>query len=82
MKTSISISKISPPQLPPILYRSRLHDLLKKNQEKKLILIMGQAAQGKTTLVASHVKTAKIHYAWLNLDQSDSDPVNLYHSIT
>ena len=42
---------------------------------------MGQAAQGKTTLVASHVKTAKIHYAWLNLDQSDSDPVNLYHSI-
>jgi len=81
MKTPISISKISPPHLPPILYRSRLHDLLKKNEDKKLILILGQAAQGKTTLVASHVKTSKIPSAWLNLDQSDSDPVNLYHSI-
>ena len=81
MKTPVSISKISPPHLPPILYRSRLHDLLKKNEDKKLILILGQAAQGKTTLVASHVKTSKIPSAWLNLDQSDSDPVNLYHLI-
>jgi ATP/maltotriose-dependent transcriptional regulator MalT len=81
MKTSVSISKISPPYLPPILYRSRLLDLLKKNEDKKLILILGQAAQGKTTLVASYVKSSKITSGWLNLDQSDSDPVNLYHLI-
>lgn len=67
--------------MPPILHRSRLFDLLEKNQDKKLILILGQAAQGKTTLVASYVKTSKIPSAWLNLDQSDSDPINLYHSI-
>src|SRR4030042_4313641 len=81
MKTSINLSKISPPYLPPILYRSRLLDLLKKNEDKKLILILGQAAQGKTTLVASYVKTSKIPSAWLNLDQSDSDPINLHHLI-
>ncbi len=81
MKKSVSISKILPPYLPPIIYRSRLLDLLEKNKDKKLILIMGQAAQGKTTLVASYVKTSKIPTAWLNLDQSESDPVNLHHLI-
>ena len=81
MKTSISISKISPPQLPTILYRSRLLTLLKNNQDKKLILILGQAAQGKTTLFASYVQTSEIHYAWINLGQSDSDPINLFHLI-
>lgn len=81
MKASVNISKISPPHLPPILYRSRLIDLLEKNKNKKLILILGQAAQGKTTLVTCYVKNSKIPFAWLNLDQSDSDPINLFHLI-
>ena len=81
MNQSASISKITPPYLPPILNRSRLLDLLEKNKDKKLILIMGQAAQGKTTLAASYVKTSKIPTAWLNLDQSDSDPINLLRLI-
>ena len=81
MNQSVSISKITPPYLPPILSRSRLLDLLGKNKDKRLILILGQAAQGKTTLAASYVKTSKIPTAWLNLDQSDSDPINLLRLI-
>ena len=81
MKLSVSISKIAPPYLPKILHRSRLHDLLEKNKDKKLILILGQAAQGKTTLVASYVKTLKIPSAWMTLDKEDSDPFNLFHLI-
>lgn len=77
MKLPVNISKITPPYLPQILPRPRLLDLLEKNKDKKLILILGQAAQGKTTLAASYVKTSKIPTAWLNLDQPDSDPINL-----
>jgi ATP/maltotriose-dependent transcriptional regulator MalT len=81
MKLSVSISKIAPPYLPKILHRPRLHYLLVKNKDKKLILILGQAAQGKTTLVASYVKTLKIPSAWITLDKEDSNPFNLFHLI-
>ena len=81
MKLSVSISKIAPPYLPNILHRPRLLDLLEKNRDKKLILILGQAAQGKTTLVASYVKTLKIPSAWITLDKEDSNPFNLFHLI-
>jgi len=42
------------------------------------MLILGQAAQGKTTLAASYVKNATTPSAWINLDQEESDPVNLF----
>jgi LuxR family maltose regulon positive regulatory protein len=77
----INISKISPPNLPPVLNRPRLLDLLEKNRDKRIILILGQAAQGKTTLAASYVKTSKIPSAWVNLDKGDSDPVKLFNLI-
>jgi LuxR family maltose regulon positive regulatory protein len=81
MRFSISTSKITPPHLPNVLYRPRLLDLLKKNQDKKLILILGQAAQGKSTLAASYVKGSKIPSAWMNLDGGDSNPMNLFYLI-
>jgi len=78
---SVRLPSITPPHLSQTLPRPRLLDILKKNSDKKLILILGQAAQGKTTLIASYVKTSKIPTAWLNLDQSHSDPINLYDLI-
>jgi LuxR family transcriptional regulator, maltose regulon positive regulatory protein len=79
MDFSVNISKITPPYLPQILYRPRLLNLIEANKEKKLILILGQAAQGKSTLAASYVRAPKIPSPWMNLDKEDSDPVNLYH---
>jgi len=81
MRFSISTSKITPPHLPNVLYRPRLLNLLEKNQDKKLTLILGQAAQGKSTLVASYVKGSKIPSAWMNLDGGDSNPMNLFYLI-
>jgi LuxR family maltose regulon positive regulatory protein len=75
----VNISKITPPRLPHILDRPRLLNLLEKNRDRKLILILGQAAQGKSTLAASYAKALKIPSPWVNLDKEDSDPVNLYH---
>ena len=81
MGFSVNISKITPPYLPQILYRPRLLNLLEKNKDKKLILILGQAAQGKSTLAACYVKSLKIPSAWINLDKEDFDPINLYYLI-
>lgn len=79
MKSFVNISKISPPVLPRILDRSRLLDLLERNKNKKLILILGRAAQGKSTLAASYVRSSKTPFAWINLAEEDSDPVNLFY---
>jgi LuxR family maltose regulon positive regulatory protein len=81
MRFSISTSKITPPHLSKVLYRPRLLNLLEKNKDKKLILVLGQAAQGKSTLAASYVTTSKTPCAWMNLDKGDSDPVNLFYLV-
>jgi len=46
--------------LPNILYRPRLIKALEKNKDKRLILILGQAAQGKSTLATSHLKESEV----------------------
>jgi LuxR family maltose regulon positive regulatory protein len=79
--TPVSLSKITPPQLTNTLPRPRLLNLLKKNTDKKLILILGQAAQGKSTLVASFLEQTKTPTAWVNLGPEESDPVNLFYAV-
>ena len=81
MKPSVNISKITPPSLPQILSRPRLLDILEKNENKKIIAILGQAAQGKTTLAVSHVQRSKIPSAWIHLDKEGSDPLAFFHSL-
>jgi ATP/maltotriose-dependent transcriptional regulator MalT/DNA-binding SARP family transcriptional activator len=78
MNHSVNISKITPPYLPKILYRPRLVNLIEGNKDKKLILILGQAAQGKTTLAASYGKTSDMPFAWVSLDRDESDPASLF----
>ncbi len=79
MQPLIHISKIIPPQTPQILHRGRLIKCLDQQQDKKLILILGQAAQGKSTLVVSYVNSSPIPAAWINLGPSDTDAVNLFY---
>ncbi len=81
MELSISISKVTPPHLPQILHRPRLISLIDENKDKKLILILGQAAQGKTTLGTSYVQGSNIPFAWVNLERDDSYPVTLFQLI-
>jgi LuxR family maltose regulon positive regulatory protein len=81
MKPAVSVSKITPPRLPQVLHRRRLIKRLEKNKGKRLVLMLGQAAQGKSTLAASYLATSKTPCAWVNLTKDDSDPANLYYSI-
>jgi len=75
----VSPSKLSPPALPKILARSRLQTLFEQNEDKKLVLIIGQAAQGKTTAAAWYFQNSQRPSVWINLGPEDSDPVNLFH---
>lgn len=81
MKSAVTVSKITPPRLSQVLHRPRLIERLEKNKDKRLTLIQGQAAQGKSTLAASYLATSKIPSAWVNLTKDDSDPANLYYSM-
>ena len=80
MKSAIGISRITPPRLHQNIDRPHLFKRLDRNKEKKLTLILGQAAQGKSTLTASYVKNSGFPTAWVNLRKEDSDPVNLFFS--
>jgi LuxR family maltose regulon positive regulatory protein len=79
MESFPSTSKIIAPRLPLVLQRSRLVERLQENRDKKLILVLGQAAQGKSTLAVSCLQALRTPSAWVNLDEEDSDAVNLYH---
>jgi len=81
MSTSFLATKIVPPQIPQILPRPRLLERLKQDQDKRLTFILGQAAQGKTTLGVSYVQSSEIPSAWINLGPEDSDAVNFFYSL-
>jgi LuxR family maltose regulon positive regulatory protein len=75
---TLPLSKITPPVQHRVFIRPRLQELLTKNEDKKLVLILGQAAQGKSTTAAAYFRTSPIPSAWINLGPEDSDPLNLY----
>jgi ATP/maltotriose-dependent transcriptional regulator MalT len=81
MQLSLNAPKITPPRLSAILPRPRLLERLKQDQDKKLTFILGQAAQGKTTLGVSYVQSSEIPSAWINLGPEDSDAVNFFYSL-
>lgn len=81
MIQAVNTSKITPPRLHNVLDRPRLMERLENNTDKRVILIVGQAAQGKSTMAASYVQRSQIPAAWINFDMEDSDPVNLFYSI-
>jgi ATP/maltotriose-dependent transcriptional regulator MalT len=58
-----------------------LIDRLERESSKRLVLILGQAAQGKSTLAALFTRHSRITAAWLSLRVSHSDARMLGSSI-
>ena len=77
----VRTAKITPPRLPRVLERPRLFKRLEQALDRRLVLLLGPAAQGKTTLAATYLGKSDLPSAWLNLSPEDSDPVNLVHSL-
>lgn len=72
-------SKLEGSRTPAIVERSRLIRRLDADHGHRLVLIVAQAAQGKTTLAASYLAACKERSAWIHLENNASDAANLFY---
>ena len=70
----MNLTKILPPRPVNILERERLINRLRAWEDKKLVIIHGQAGQGKSTLAAGYVGTLASPSVWYNIDLEDDNP--------
>ena len=74
-------TKLRPPQVHQgLLERAALTDRLRDGRERKLTLLCAPAGYGKTTLLAqwADLDGARTPFAWVSLDERDSDPAVLW----
>ena len=64
------------------MVRERLLRQLHGAADVPLVLLVAPAGYGKSTLLAQWAERDTRPFAWLNLDQSDNDPVQLLSSVT
>lgn len=79
--TSLAGTKLRPPTLPQrLVQRSRLAEALDAGTgpQIRLILASAPAGSGKSTLLASWLASRPETTAWLQLEQSDSDPARFW----
>ncbi|HET8619536.1 MAG TPA: LuxR C-terminal-related transcriptional regulator [Acidimicrobiales bacterium] len=75
-------SRHAVPTLPhPLVPRRRLEDLLDDRRRRHITLVSGLPGAGKTTLVASWLRTADRRAAWVALDARDNEPGRLARSV-
>jgi ATP/maltotriose-dependent transcriptional regulator MalT/DNA-binding SARP family transcriptional activator len=72
-------ARVIPPRLPKVLPRPHLIKRLGENDDKRVIFLIAQAAQGKTTLASLYA--AGKSAAWVNLRPEDSDAAELFRII-
>ena len=70
----MNLTKILPPRPVNMLERERLINRLRAWEDKKLVIIHGQAGQGKSTLAAGYVGTLTSPSVWYNIDLEDDNP--------
>ena len=74
-----TIPKITLPDLTRAISRPRLIQRAIGAAAVRVVLITGQAAQGKSTLAAEIARQPGPACAWMHLDPPDSQPVNFFH---
>lgn len=79
--TSLAATKLRPP-VPPgrFVRRSRLDDILDSGVDghARLVLVSAPAGSGKSTLLASWLTGRPEAVAWLQAEESDSDPARFW----
>ncbi len=61
------------PETADALLRPRLHQVLDQHDRYRVVLVTGQAAQGKSTLVAAFLKTCPEQSLWFHMDRFSAD---------
>ncbi len=67
-----------PPHIPHAVHRRRLFTLLDTHFHKQNFIITGQAAQGKSTLVASYLAHCPEKVLWFHLSKDHGDHAKLF----
>ena len=73
-----TIAKITPPDLSRAISRPRLMAQV-QTAASRIILITGQAAQGKSTLAAQIAGEHGPPSVWMHLTEAEQDPATFYH---
>ena len=71
-------SGYNPPHISDAVKRQRLFRILNENFHKQNFLITGQAAQGKSTLMASYLQQSDRPVLWFHLSEDDCDHTKLF----
>jgi LuxR family transcriptional regulator, maltose regulon positive regulatory protein len=79
MQLICNASKLTLPLLPTVITRDRLARRIRTCHANGLILLLGQAAQGKTTLAADLLRHIAAPTAWLSIDREDAEPLRFYN---
>lgn len=72
-------AKLSRPELPEVYVRRQLLQALKPTPGQVAIFVTAPAGYGKTTLLASYLKTIDPPSIWYRLDASDTDPAAFFY---
>lgn len=78
-KAAARVAKIAPPRLAGIYPRKHLFKALDHARRHPVVWIAAPAGYGKTTLVASYLKTRKLPTLWYQLDNGDADVATYFH---
>ncbi len=70
----MNLTKFLRPQPSHVLSRERLLQKFASWEDKKLVLILAQAGQGKSTLASEYIGTVRSPSVWYNLDREDGNP--------
>jgi ATP/maltotriose-dependent transcriptional regulator MalT len=74
-------AKIAPPRLRSVYPRVRLFRELDRARQHPIIWLSAPAGYGKTTLVASYLKTRKLPTLWYQLAEADGDLATHFHRL-
>ncbi|RLB05469.1 MAG: hypothetical protein DRG83_02555 [Deltaproteobacteria bacterium] len=75
----VSIGKITPPELPEVVLRRHLFELLDDKRHYRVTWISSLAGSGKTTLIASYLYNSNIPCLWYQLDKGDDDIATFFY---
>lgn len=76
---TVAIAKVTPPELPEIIPRERLFQLLDHKDHYGITWISGMAGSGKTTLAASYLTSRALPCLWYRMDERDAEVSTFFY---